>query len=337
MRPYPTEAKTSKALPNERMAWNVRLSNTGYGWMMNALFHPSFSPKRMRRNFEFFAGTPLAKLKRQFSGTEFQPLTLGSLRAESIIAVPNPTRTILYLHGGGYVFGSIATYRRRAIKLSYRCKAEVIMPEYRLAPEHPYPAALEDAMTAWHYMARENRGGALLVAGDSAGGGLALALTALLRDRSEPLPAGVIALSPWTDLAMTGQSMLSNRARDCWLKREQLQEWSDHYCGRYDAKLSYISPLYADLSGFPPLLALAGDQELLLDDTRRLVQNAQRCGVWVREEIGRGMQHDWPLTLPWLIESARAWKVIASFVAEISGNNSPTSDQSSINRPVTSA
>jgi epsilon-lactone hydrolase len=309
-----SENNSNHPVAAESMSLRVRLWNAAYGLIMNALFHPAFSPQRMRRNFEFFAGPSLFKLQRKFAGTVFRPLLLGPLRAESIVATANPTRTILYLHGGGFVFGSIATYRRRAVKLSYRCKAEVIMPEYRLAPEHPYPAALEDAVLAWKYMTKHSAGRTLFVAGDSAGGGLGISLTALLRDQGEALPAGVIALSPWTDLLMTGDSLRFNQDRDCWLKVDQLKQWSDYYRGSFDARMSYISPLYADFSGFPPLLALAGDQEILLDDTRRLVEKARRCGVSAQEEIGRDMQHDWPLTLPWLTESTRAWQVIERFV-----------------------
>jgi epsilon-lactone hydrolase len=303
------------------MDLRTRLSNAAYGWLMNALFHPAWSPKTMRRNFDFFAAKPLVKVQRKFPHTHFHALTLQhgdvSLAMESIIATPTPERTIVYLHGGGYLFGSIATYRRRAIKLGYRCRAHVIVPEYRLAPEHPYPAALEDAVRAWRYAVEHAQGSKVFVAGDSAGGGLALALTAYLRDRGEPLPAGIVALSPWTDLAMTGASVASNRNRDCWLKRDQLAQWSAWYRASESATHPYVSPLYADLSGFPPLLLLAGDQEILLDDALQLAARARRCGVRVQTEIGRGMQHDWPLTLPWLKQSAQAWKTIGRFVESV--------------------
>lgn len=301
------------------MGLRTRLSNAAYGWLMNALFHPAWSPRSMRRNFDFFAAKPLVEVQRKFPNTRFYALTLQhnavSLTTESIVATTAPERTIVYLHGGGYLFGSIATYRRRAIKLSYKCSAEVIVPEYRLAPEYPYPAALEDAICAWRYAVEHAQGSKVYVAGDSAGGGLALALVAYLRDRDEPLPAGIVALSPWTDLAMTGESVSSNRERDCWLKREQLAQWRDWYRASESATHPYISPLYADLSGFPPLLLLAGDQEILLDDALRLAERARRCGVRVQTEIGRGMQHDWPLTLPWLKQSAQAWQAIERFVA----------------------
>lgn len=290
---------------------------------MNVLFHPRLSPRAMRRNFELFAATPRARIQRRLPQARFADLDIGGVPAESIAAAPDPARAMLYLHGGGYVFGSIATYRRRALKLAWRCRAQVVMPEYRLAPEFPFPAALEDALGAWRRMAAEAGRRPAFVAGDSAGGGLALALIAALREAGEPLPAGAVLLSPWTDLGISGKSVVANRHRDCWLKGSQIADWADMYRGGRPADDPRISPLYAELSGFPPLLFLTGDQEILLDDTLRLAVRARAAGVDVREHIGRGMQHDWPLTLPWLPESRRAWKAIEGFVDEISAARSP--------------
>lgn len=299
------------------------LSNTAYGLAMNVLFHPRLSPPAMRRNFELFAATPRARIQRRFPQVRFADLEIGALRAESISAAADPARLLLYLHGGGYVFGSIATYRRRALKLAWRCRARVLIPEYRLAPEFPFPAALDDALAAWRRMTAEAGGRVAFVAGDSAGGGLALALIAALRGAGEPLPAGAVLLSPWTDLGISGGSVVANQRRDCWLKASQLADWADMYRGGRPADDPRISPLYEELSVFPPLLFLTGDQEILLDDTLRLALRARAAGVDVREHIGRGMQHDWPLTLPWLAESRRAWKAIEGFVDEISAACGP--------------
>lgn len=299
------------------------LSNAAYGLAMNVLFHPRLSPRAMRRNFELFAATPRARIQRRFPGVHFADLEIGTLRAESLSAAADPARLLLYLHGGGYIFGSIATYRRRALKLAWRCRARVLIPEYRLAPEFPFPAALDDALAAWRRMTADAGGRVALVAGDSAGGGLALALIAALRAAGEPLPAGAVLLSPWTDLGISGASVAANRRRDCWIKASQLADWADMYRGVRPAVDPRISPLYEELSGFPPLLFLTGDQEILLDDTLRLAARARAAGVDVREHIGRGMQHDWPLTLPWLPESRRAWKAIEGFVDEISAARGP--------------
>jgi acetyl esterase/lipase len=294
--------------------FRTRLSNSGYGLAMKVLFNRLWSPPAMRRNFALFAATPRKRIHRRFPQVRFSDVRIGNLHAESVTAVPDPRRVLLYLHGGGYVFGSIETYRRRAVKLSYLCRAEVVMPDYRLAPEHPFPAALIDARSTWRHLAGRDDPRPVLIAGDSAGGGLALSLMVMLRDERERMPAGAVLLSPWTDLAMTGISVTGNRRKDCWFTREQAIEWASWYRGTESATDPLISPLHADLAGLPHLLLLAGDQEILLDDTRRLAVSARRAGVDVTEEIGAGMQHDWPLTLPWLPESRHAWRTIARFV-----------------------
>jgi acetyl esterase/lipase len=228
--------------------------------------------------------------------------------------MPSPRRVVLYLHGGGYLFGSPAGYRDRARRLSYRCKAEVFVPDYRLAPEHPYPAALEDALAAWAHVAALRPKAPIVVAGDSAGGGLALSLLAALRDRREALPAGAFVFSPWTDLAGTGASVTRNEGRDVWLSRRHIEQWGRHYAGKSDIADPGLSPMHADPTGFPPLLMIVGDQEVLFDDTLRVEAKARDAGVDVEVLVGRGMQHDFPLALPWLEESREAWGTVVAFL-----------------------
>ncbi len=223
-------------------------------------------------------------------------------------------RAILYLHGGAYVMGSPAAYRNRAMRLSYRCRAEVFVPDYRLAPEHPFPAALEDACAAWRRVAALRPGVPLLVVGDSAGGGLALALMLHLRQGGEALPHAAVLLSPWTDLSASGASAEANRRNDLWLSREHLRRWASYYVERGGERHPLASPAFADLSGLPPLLILVGEHEVLLDDALRVAVAARRGATEVRVHVGRGMQHDWPLTLPWLDESRRAWALMTEFV-----------------------
>jgi acetyl esterase/lipase len=221
---------------------------------------------------------------------------------------------VLYLHGGGYLFGSPATYRDRARRLAHRCDAEVFVPDYRLAPEHPYPAAREDALAAWTYVAALRPEAPIVVVGDSAGGGLTLSLLAALRDGHRRLPACAFAFSPWTDLGGTGASMTANDGKDVWLTRRHVAAWGRHYAGAADVADPAISPVHADPTGFPPLLLIVGDQEVLLDDSLRVEARARQAGVEVEVLVGRGMQHDFPLTLPWLEESREAWEVVAAFV-----------------------
>jgi acetyl esterase/lipase len=222
---------------------------------------------------------------------------------------------VLYLHGGAFVMGSPASYRSRATRMAYRCRAELFVPDYRLAPEHPFPAALEDAVAAWRHLRVLRRGWPLFVAGDSAGGGLALSLMIRLRDLGEPLPDGAVLLSPSVDLGEPGGHG-EGGGTDLWLTREHLRRWFAHYVGQADPAHPLVSPVHAKLSGLPPFLLLAGADELLLEEGRRMVDRALSAGVDARLLVGEGMQHDWPLTLPWLRESRHAWKVIASFVEE---------------------
>jgi acetyl esterase/lipase len=162
------------------MRW---LSLRGYGLVTSALFGAATPPRVMRRRFEFLGATPRSTLQRRYPKLKFGDHAVGRLAIESIRAVAAPARAILYLHGGGYFMGSPASYRRRAMRLGFRCGAEVFVPDYRLAPEHPYPAALDDALAAWRWLRRTVCDQPLHVVGDSAGGGLALALLLRLRDK----------------------------------------------------------------------------------------------------------------------------------------------------------
>jgi epsilon-lactone hydrolase len=253
-------------------------------------------------------------MQRRFPKLVFADHAVNGLAIESVCAVESPARVILYLHGGAFFMGSPASYRNRAMRLSYRCQAEVFVPDYRLAPEHPYPAALDDALAAWWFVKAQRPHTAIFLAGDSAGGGLSLSLLVRLRDSGLVMPNGSFQLSPWTDLTISGSSVDGNYGRDLWFTRKHLEAWARYYVGQADARSPYLSPVFADFSGLPPLLLLVGEDELLLDDTLRVRDAAASVGIDVRVLIGKGMQHDWPLTLPWLDESKYAWNTIRRFV-----------------------
>jgi acetyl esterase/lipase len=293
--------------------WKTWLSVTAYG-LVTRLYGASTPPVKMRRRFERLAAVTRESLKAKYPNVVFSDHQAGKLWIESVCAVPSPRRVVLYLHGGGYLFGSPAGYRDRARRLSYRCKAEVFVPDYRLAPEHPYPAALEDALAAWTHVAALRPDASIVVAGDSAGGGLALSFLAALRDRREALPAGAFVFSPWTDLAGTGASVTRNEGKDVWLSRRHIEQWGRHYAGKSDVADPGISPIYASLASLPPLLMIVGDQEVLFDDTLRVEARARDAGVNVEVLVGRGMQHDFPLALPWLEESREAWEAVVAFL-----------------------
>lgn len=285
-----------------------------YGLVTSTLFGAAASPQTMRARFERFSRVSREALQRKFPKLVFQDHTSGGLAIESVCAVETPARVILYLHGGGFFMGSPDSYRSRTMRLSYRCDAEVFVPAYRLAPENPFPAAFDDALAAWRLVRTLRQHAPLFVAGDSAGGGLSLSLLIRLRDLGLAMPNGAILLSPWTDLTVSGASVDLNLGKDLWFTRKHLETWARYYVDGADAHSPYVSPVFADLSQLPPLLLLVGESELLLDDALRVRDAAAKKATDARVFIGKGMQHDWPLTLPWLDESQAAWWAIRRFV-----------------------
>jgi len=214
------------------------------------------------------------------------PVEVAGRRAEWVtMPGSRDDRIVLYLHGGGYVMGSLATHRNLAARASRATAGRAPLLDYRLAPEHPFPAALEDAVAGYRWLLSEGHDpGRLALAGDSAGGGLVLATLVLLRTSGDSLPAAAVCLSPWTDLALTGESMESRADSDPAVDRVTLQHWAEHYLGGSDPLHPLASPLYADLAGLPPLLLLVGTAEVLLDDAARVARKAVVAGVEVVHE-----------------------------------------------------
>ena len=232
-------------------------------------------------------------------------------------AVPDgvePRGAVLYLYGGGYVISSPDSRRKTAGHIATASGARVLVPGYRLAPEHPFPAALEDAAAAigWlaeHDFAAEN----LVIAGGSSAGGLALATLLKLRDDGAPLPAGAVAVSPWTDLACTGESL--NHNNDLSVTKSSLLRMASQYLGGRDSKNPLASPLYGDLTGLPPLLVIVGGDEALLDDSVRFVRQAAIAGVDATLRVGAGMQHIYPVYAGFMPEADAAIAEIGAFIA----------------------
>src|ERR1039458_8463152 len=227
-------------------------------------------------------------------GVTYEPVDAGGVAAEwAIPAPPAPGRVLLYLHGGGYSAGSIASHRNLVGHLAKAAGVRGLSVEYRLAPEDPFPAGLDDAVTAFSWLLREGyEAGRIGVAGDSAGGGLALATALALRERGLPAPGGLVLLSPWTDLASTGDSLTGNVGKDLVLRRVASDGpcigW---YAGDHDVKNPLISPLYADFADFAPFIVHVGGDELLLDDSTRLAERASAAGCEVTIEVWPEMQH----------------------------------------------
>jgi epsilon-lactone hydrolase len=225
------------------------------------------------------------------------------------------TRCILYLHGGGYIAMSPTTHRSVTSRLAGLSEASLFALDYRLAPEHPFPAALHDALATWHALIAAGRPASrIVVAGDSAGGGLALALLIALRDAGEDLPAGAVLFSPWTDLAATGESVVTNNTADPLFFGVWIAPMAQFYLGATPANDPLASPLYADLSGLPPLLIQVGDTEILLDDSRRLSEKAQQAGVDVTLQIWPDVPHGWQIFAPILPEARAALRDASVFI-----------------------
>jgi acetyl esterase/lipase len=226
----------------------------------------------------------------------------------------NPTeRTILWLHGGWFVGGSADAYAHLVGHIAGRSGAAAFIPDYRLAPEHPYPAAVEDARAA--YKGLFDRGlGDVVMAGDSAGGFLALELLEwVARNEFRARPRGVVLLSPITDLSLSGESWTSRGAADLLFTKDQAREFIAMYLGDADPSLPF-SPLTQDLGGFPPLRIQAGDDEALLDDSVRLAQRAADAGVDVRLDVWEGMLHGFPAATGTFEAADNALDDIAAFI-----------------------
>ncbi|MDB5037673.1 MAG: hypothetical protein JWQ35_1201 [Bacteriovoracaceae bacterium] len=295
----------------------ARLANFGWGIVCRFAFSPSYSRDRLRKNFDRLAGISIKKLKKEFPKSEFRSVRLGNCKAEIITASDSPSWNLFYLHGGGYFMGSIHSYRASALEMAHQLDAKVFLLDYRLCPENPYPAGLDDAVSAYKMIQESYSDLPLLIGGDSAGGGLALALLLKLRDEKISLPKGAFLMSPWTDLLGSGTSMTANRARDVWLSKEQLDSWSAWYAGNANKSHPYLSPHFGDFSGICPLMVFAGDQEVLSDDAIRLFASEKNQNAKSKLFIGQQMQHVWILLLPFLRESKNAWTALKSFVSEL--------------------
>jgi acetyl esterase/lipase len=229
-------------------------------------------------------------------GTVVQEVDAGGVPCEWV-AGPGvaANSVVLYLHGGAYTTGSLATHRRHVAQLSVAAGARVLNVDYRLAPEHPHPAAVDDAVTAYRWLTTV---AAILpervvLCGDSAGGGLAVATLVALRDAGDPLPAGAALISPWTDLTLSGASHDTRLELDPMCSRTSLSPSARAYAGAGDPKAPLISPAHADLGGLPPLLIHVGDHETLLDDSSLLAERALAAGVDVELWVAPEMIHVW--------------------------------------------
>ncbi|HEV7534476.1 MAG TPA: alpha/beta hydrolase [Acidimicrobiia bacterium] len=278
------------------------------------------------------ADVPLAEMRANFErlgsampvgeGIEHETVTAGDRPAEWTRATDSrPDAAILHFHGGGYVLGSPRTTRTVTAGLARHTGLPVLAPDYRLAPEHPFPAAIDDAVAAYTWLT--GAGFApdhVVISGDSAGGGLTMALLLALRDRALPLPAGAIGISPMLDLTLSSPSLEFNAANDPQVTRAFLELAVRHYLPPdVDPKSPLGSPMFANLTGLPPLLLQAGGDEGLLDDSVRFGDAAEAAGVDVTVESWTAMMHVWHMLAPRLPEAEAALASIATWVHALLG------------------
>jgi len=251
-------------------------------------------------------------------GVESEIVDVGGVRAEWTAAPgADSARAVVYFHGGGYTLGSIQSHRPLVTKLSQAAGARVLNVGYRLGPEHPYPAAVEDAVAAYRFVLDSGvPSGRTAIAGDSAGGGLTAACLVALRDAGLPLPAAAVCISPWLDLSFSGESLRSKADVDPLVDRASLQLMADAYLAGADPRAPTASPLFAELAGLPPMLLHVGSREILLDDSTRFAERARAAGVDVELEVWEDMIHVWHSFADLLPEGREAIQRIGAYLGE---------------------
>ena len=270
-------------------------------------------PTLEERRATFIPGDRLHPIPDDVLVTE---VTAGGVPAHWLAAPGADTgRVLLFLHGGGYELGSLRSDGELAARLGRASGMRVLFPEYRLAPEHPFPAAIDDVLAAWRWLraGQELSARSLAVAGDSAGGGLAVALLVATPDAGEALPAAAVLMSPTVDLTSSGASMTERAAQDPISTPAMLRQFAADYLAGADPKTPLASPLFASLSGLPPLLVQVGTADLLLSDSERLATAAAEAGVDVSPEIGEGLPHVYQIMLG-TPEAAEATEQIGKFL-----------------------
>lgn len=222
-------------------------------------------------------------------------------------------RVLLYLHGGGYIFGSPRTHAAMVSRLCQEAGLRAVVPDYRKAPEHPFPAGLEDAVAAYEDLLAQGET-RIILGGDSAGGGLTMALLLTLLAQERPLPEAVFALSPLTDLTFSGESLIANAKTEAVLPPERIADITEHYCGGHDKRDPRLSPIFGDFTGAPPVWLCLSDTEILADDARRLAAQMTQHGVDVELCEEHDLPHVWPIFYAVLPEARATLKTLARWL-----------------------
>ena len=256
--------------------------------------------------------------------TKFERVSIGNINAEWITCGEfESDKIFMFMHGGGYYRGSIASTRATVARISAEAKVRCLSIEYRLAPEHPFPAAIDDTHTAYNWLLKEGvKPKNIIVSGQSAGGGLCLALLLKLKEKNFFQPRGAVALSPWTDLTQSGKTMKINADIDPVISTKYLDRMANLYLAKTPITSPLASPLYGELSGLPPLLVQVGSAETMLDDSRRFVEKAKEAKVDVQIEVYKDMFHGWHGSAHILKDGKKAIKNIGLFCRDLFNHKS---------------
>jgi acetyl esterase/lipase len=264
-------------------------------------------------------GTPRRDALKVWPGWKVDALAADRLQFETVDRATAPALrddlVVLYLHGGGYFFGSPQTHRQLALNMAKHCDAPLFSLDYRLAPEHRFPAALDDAVAAYCWLAQKYPQKRIVIAGDSAGGGLGLCVALELRNQAHRPPAAIVLFSPWTDLACIGASLDRNDRRCAMFTARGVRGAAGYYLGDADPRNPRASPLYADLAGLPPTQIFASTDEVLLDDSLRLADKARAAGVVVELQLRAGVPHIWPIFARLIPEGRESLHQVTAFIA----------------------
>ena len=298
-------------------SWRARFVREITSWYLGLAGSGSVDVLSARKRLDFFAGmVPSA------SGVSVQKETIAGLKTEWLTPKGAPDdKLLLYWHGGGYVMGSCASHRSFVSHMAREGGVRALVPEYRLAPEHPYPAAVEDSVNLYRALLEQGYEPAnIAVAGDSAGGGLTVAMSLSLRDSGDPLPGAVGLLSPLLDLSWQGESIITRKDRDPWFTPAHLLHVSKNYCDDTEITHPLVSPVFADASGLPPTLIQVGNDELLLSDSERFAANMRASGGEVEIDVWPGMWHVWQMFIGLMPESRQAVEKLGEFIRHSVGD-----------------
>jgi monoterpene epsilon-lactone hydrolase len=321
----PMAHKNGESFGKSRLSWQARLLKSYM--IINRRISPHPSGLDVAR--ERAAVESMTRMFKPIGALQCDPVSANGVPAEWIIPQGLQSgRVILYLHGGSFNAGSIASHRSLAGNIALAARSRSLLIDYRLAPEHPFPAALEDTVAAYEWLLLEGCApGQIALAGDSAGGNLALALLLFLRDHGRPMPAAAVCLSPVPDLTYSSESWVFNLKNDILFNEPMERQSVEIYLAGADPRTPLASPYFADLRGLPRLLIQVGSHEVCLSDSMRFAEKARRAGVEVTLEVWPGMQHVWQFAARLMPESRQAITRIGEFLEAAFGDLAGRNDE----------